>query len=173
MTQLYNPKIEWDQERSTYECKGRFRYKSGYVQACKLGDHEEAHRSNYFSWYDDQDGAFYVPQQPKDRVEFEGGGMRDAQNGKPRFDLLCPERVPYESQYLTRVAKLMGRGAEHYEDRNWEKFADQNALDRARASAFRHFMQWFNGETDEDHAAAVFFNIQATEYVRGRLDGEW
>lgn len=107
------------------------------------------------------------------RQEFDGGGMRDVETGKPRFDLLCPERVPYEHQYLTRVAKLMGRGAEHYEDRNWEQFADDAAYQRARSSAFRHFMQWFNGETDEDHAASIFFNVQAAEYVAGRMRGDW
>lgn len=104
------------------------------------------------------------------RVAFEGGGMRDSQDDKPRFDLLLPELVPYEDQSLTRVARLMARGAEHYEDRNWEKFDDQAALDRARSSAFRHFMQWFSGETDEDHAAAVQFNIQAAEYVQWRME---
>ena len=107
------------------------------------------------------------------RQHFTGGGMRDVETGKPRFDLLCPERVPFEHQYLTRVAKLMGRGAEHYEDRNWEQFADDAAYQRARSSAFRHFMQWFNGETDEDHAASVFFNVQAAEYVAGRMRGDW
>ena len=107
------------------------------------------------------------------RVRFEGGGMRDSQNGKPRFDLLLPERVPYEHQYLTRIARLMAKGAAHYEARNWEKFDDQEALDRAKSSAFRHFMQWFNGETDEDHAAAIFFNVQAVEYIKGRMNGDW
>lgn len=99
--------------------------------------------------------------------------MRDSQDGKPRFDLLMPERVPYDKQYLTRVARLMGRGAEHYEDRNWEQFADEVALERAKASAFRHFMQWLTGQEDEDHAAAIFFNVQAVEYIKGRLNGEW
>lgn len=107
------------------------------------------------------------------RQKFDGGGMRDVETDKPRFDLLCPERVPYEHQYLTRVATLMGRGAAHYEDRNWEQFADDAAYQRARSSAFRHFMQWFNGATDEDHAAAVFFNVQAAEYVAGRIRGDW
>jgi len=37
-----------------------------------------------------------------------------------------------------------------------------------RASAFRHFIKWMKGQTDEDHAAAVFFNIQGAEYVKGR-----
>lgn len=104
------------------------------------------------------------------RVQFEGGGMRDSQTGKPRFDLLIPEGMPFEKQYLTRVARLMAKGADHYEDRNWEKFGDEEALNRAKSSAFRHFMQWFTGETDEDHAASVFFNIQAVEYIKHKLE---
>lgn len=107
------------------------------------------------------------------RTEFEGGGVRDAEEGKPRFDLLLPNRVPYEDQYLTRVARLMTRGAEHYDPRNWEQMEDEAAYERFRSSAFRHFMQWFNHEADEDHAAAIFFNVQGAEYVLGRLAGEW
>lgn len=108
-----------------------------------------------------------------ERAHFEGGGQRDSESGKPRFDLLLPQAVPYEHQMLTRWADLMGRGAEKYDARNWELFADDAALERARSSAFRHFMQWINGEQDEDHAAAVFFNIMATEYIEGKLAGKW
>lgn len=108
-----------------------------------------------------------------ERTQFAGGGQRDTQAGKPRFDLCWPESVPYEDQLLTRFAALMGRGAEKYTDRNWEFFADKVALDRARGSALRHCLQWYNGEVDEDHAAAVIFNIMAAEYVRGILDGRW
>ena len=107
------------------------------------------------------------------RQEFKGGGMRDSQTGKPRFDLLLPEHVPYKDQMLTRWAKHMAAGAERYEDRNWEQFSDWEAYDRAKASAFRHFMQWMNGEQDEDHAAAIFFNVMAAEYVQGRIEGKW
>jgi hypothetical protein len=113
------------------------------------------------------------PEPKPDRVTFSGGGMRDSQVDKPRFDLICPERVPYEHQMLTRLARLLAKGASHYEDRNWEKFDDEDALNRAKSSAFRHFMQWFNSETDEDHAASIFFNVMAAEYVKGRLEGKW
>lgn len=102
------------------------------------------------------------------RAEFEGGMVRDSNAGKPRFDLITPLGVPYEEQLLTRWALLMGRGAEKYEDRNWEKGRGEAVYNRAVESAFRHFMQWLCGETDEDHAAAVLFNIQAAEYFRGR-----
>jgi len=107
------------------------------------------------------------------KTHFAGGGIRDTETGKPRFDLLQPEAVPYEEQMLTRWAALMSRGAERYAARNWEQFSDEAALERAKSSAFRHFMQWFNGEADEDHAAASYFNIMASEYIKGRLEGKW
>ncbi len=117
--------------------------------------------------------AEYVTIDSGQKTEFNGGGVRDTQKGKPRFDLLLPHAVPYREQMLTRWAALMSRGAEKYSDRNWELFADGEALERAKASAFRHFMQWINGEDDEDHAAAVFFNIMAAEYIDGKLEGRW
>lgn len=30
-------------------------------------------------------------------------------------------------------------------------------------------MQWINGETDEDHAAAIIFNIAGAEHVKSKL----
>jgi hypothetical protein len=107
------------------------------------------------------------------RASYGNGGVRDTQAGKPRFDLLLPLNVPYSAQLLTRWAALMGRGAEKYEDRNWEQFADEEALERAKSSAIRHLMQLVNGERDEDHAAAVLFNVMVYEYVRGVLNGDW
>lgn len=104
---------------------------------------------------------------------FEGGGVRDSQAGKARFDLLLPKRVPYAEQLLTRAAAHMARGAEHYGDRNWENMHDEAALERFESSALRHLHQWANGERDEDHAAACYFNLMGAEYVRGILEGKW
>jgi hypothetical protein len=42
-------------------------------------------------------------------------------------------------------------------------------LRRFKASAARHFAQWFYDETDEDHAAAVTFNINGAEFVKGKI----
>jgi len=93
---------------------------------------------------------------------FSTGMVRDTSNNKPRYDLIY---LPM----ITRWAELMARGAKHYGARNWEKASTQEELDRFKESAFRHFIQWFRGDTDEDHAAAVFFNISGVEYVKGRL----
>lgn len=106
------------------------------------------------------------------RSEYASGMVRDSQEGKPRFDLLTPLDTPYKEQLLTRWAELMGRGAEKYGDRNWEKGDGTEEYLRAKGSAFRHFMQWYFGETDEDHAAATLFNIQASEYFKAKLGKE-
>src|SRR5690606_18447714 len=95
--------------------------------------------------------------------------VRDTEEGKPRFDLMVPVGVPYREQMLTRFAALLARGAEKYGDRNWEKGNGQEELNRARSSAFRHFMQWFCGETDEDHASAVFFNVIQVETLKYKM----
>lgn len=103
------------------------------------------------------------------REHFESGMQRDTQDGKPRFDLILPEGIPFEDQILTRFAALMARGAEKYEDRNWEKATGEAEIARGKASAFRHFMQWITGETDEDHAVATFFNIMLVETIQTKL----
>ncbi len=103
------------------------------------------------------------------RVEFESGMVRDTEEGKARFDLLFPLGVPYEAQMLTRFAELMSRGAEKYNARNWEKARGEAELSRYRSSALRHLVQWANGKDDEDHAAAVMFNVMAGETVKYKM----
>lgn len=100
------------------------------------------------------------------RLQFESGMVRDVDNDKPAFDLVIPQGIPYSDLMLTRWAELLRKGAIKYARRNWEKADSDEELDRAKASAFRHFMQWFSGETDEDHAAAVFFNINEVETIK-------
>jgi len=103
------------------------------------------------------------------RAEFASGMVRDTQDGKPRFGLIMPAAVPYREQLLTRFAELMGRGAEKYSSRNWELGSGEEELERAKESALRHLLQWYHGETDEDHAAAVMFNLTSAEYYRWRM----
>lgn len=100
------------------------------------------------------------------RLNFASGMVRDIDDTKPAFDLLIPLGIPYDKLMITRWAELLRKGAIKYAKRNWELADSDEELDRAKASAFRHFMQWFSGETDEDHAAAVFFNINEVETIR-------
>lgn len=106
------------------------------------------------------------------RLEYESGMLRDADNTKARFDLIIPKDIPYDKQLLTRFALLMKRGVEKYSARNWEKANGVDELERFKESAMRHIMQWFCGETDEDHAVAVLFNIMGYETTLYKLNNE-
>ncbi len=95
--------------------------------------------------------------------------QRDTNEGKPRFDLISGLSTKYENTLLYRWAMLLARGAEKYNERNWEKANSVEELNRAKESAFRHFMQWFHGETDEDHSVGACFNINEVEYIMDKL----
>lgn len=97
------------------------------------------------------------------RQEFASGMVRDVQEGKVRYDLV------YSGPMLARWAALLTRGADKYSADNWMMADGPAELARFRASAARHFAQWMNGERDEDHAAAVMFNLNGAEYVRERM----
>jgi len=106
----------------------------------------------------------FVTKDSGERVDYPSGMRRDTQAGKPRYSLLKPV-LPM----LKRYVELLTRGAEKYGDSNWTLANSQEELDRFKDSAFRHFMQWFNGETDEDHASATTFNMWAAETVEAKL----
>lgn len=97
------------------------------------------------------------------RESYDSGMVRDTQDGKPRYDLI-------DEPMLTRWAELMARGAEKYGENNWRLANSEEELQRFKASGFRHFIQWIRGDTDEDHAAAILYNIAAAEYVKKRLE---
>lgn len=97
------------------------------------------------------------------RVDFKSGMRRDADDNKPRYDLIY-------RPMLKRWAELMARGAKKYGENNWKLANSQEELNRFKASAFRHFIQWMDNELDEDHASAILFNVAAVEYVLERLD---
>jgi hypothetical protein len=98
-----------------------------------------------------------------ERTTFASGMVRDITGDKTMYDLV------YEGPMLKRWAELLTRGAKKYTKNNWKLAAGQAELDRARESACRHFAQYMQGATDEDHAAAVFFNLNLMEYIKDRL----
>jgi hypothetical protein len=104
-----------------------------------------------------------------EHAQYDSGMRRDTEAGKPRFDLIRTKLQPYEEQMIYRYAMLLARGAEKYSARNWEEGDSEVELDRAKSSLLRHTEQLIAGETDEDHAAAVWFNTQAIEYFRWRI----
>lgn len=105
------------------------------------------------------------------RQEYPSGMRRDTQAGKSDPASVIVVGMPYEDQMLTRFGALMARGADKYGRLNYQVAATEEELDRFHQSAFRHFVQWITGETDEDHAAAVWFNILAAEMVKWKLGG--
>ena len=111
----------------------------------------------------------YVTKDSGKRQNYDSGMRRDTQEGKPRFDLLEALCMPYEERILTRWGRLMERGAEKYGSRNWEQADSKEELERFRASLYRHFMQYFAGEEDEDHMTAVLFNLNAVETLKYKL----
>lgn len=91
------------------------------------------------------------------KAKYEGGYQRDTAEGKLRYDLIPPE-------LLKRLAQHYTKGAELYGDSNWKLASDQKGRDRFFQSAYRHFMQWVEGQEDEDHAIACVWNIFAHEW---------
>ena len=109
------------------------------------------------------------------RLEIESGMRRDVTTGKTNYLLV---RV---GPMLKRWADQLTRGDVKYdkdrkpgEPRNWTLANGPAELERFQESAARHFEQWLAGEDDEDHAAAVFFNINGAEYVKQKMgEPEW
>jgi hypothetical protein len=99
------------------------------------------------------------------REVFSGGMVRDTTEGK--IDWWRVRIGPM----LRRWAVHLTKGNDKYPDvkpmtPNWTLAEGEAEMLRFKASADRHFAQWFNGDTDEDHAAAVIFNINGYEYVK-------
>lgn len=105
----------------------------------------------------------FVTKDSGQRQEFSTGMVRDVQTDKPRYDLL-------DRAMLKRWAGLMARGAQKYGEENWRKAETEEEMKRFKSSAMRHLFQWLDGETDEDHAAAVLFNVSGAEMVKTKLE---
>jgi|ERR1035437_2110461 hypothetical protein len=100
-----------------------------------------------------------------EREQFQSGMVRDTQSGKPRYDLI-------DRAFLKRWAGLMARGAVKYGEENWRQAASEAELKRFQASAVRHMFQWLDGDTTEDHAVAVAFNLAGAEMVKSKMKPE-
>ena len=96
------------------------------------------------------------------REEFAGGMVRDTTEGKINWALTA------DGPMLRRWAIHLTNGAKKYDKRNWLLADGAEEYERAKESAFRHFLQWYLGERDEDHAAATIFNLNEAEYIRDK-----
>lgn len=104
------------------------------------------------------------------RQDYPTGMRRDLQTGKPRFDLCIANDQKYNESLFGRWAALMGRGAEKYGEHNWELSSTIEEFRRFKASLYRHFEQFIHGEEDEDHAAAICFNLNAMIRLMAKLN---
>lgn len=98
------------------------------------------------------------------REEHHGGAVRDTANGKGRYELVSPLA-------MKRLALTLERGVEKYSARNWEKGIP---LGRFLDAALRHSNQYLEGNRDEDHLSAAFWNLMCAIHteemiIRGLL----
>lgn len=108
----------------------------------------------------------FVVKDSGERQEFASGMVRDVTEGKTDFGLVL------DGPMFWRWAVHLTKGAVKYAKRNWMLASGDAERDRFKESALRHFLQWYKGDTDEDHAAAVLFNINGYEYVKEQQEQE-
>lgn len=111
----------------------------------------------------------YVTKDSGERKTYASNMVRDTDEGKPLYTLLRSSFIPREETMFHREAMLMTRGAQKYGKQNWELADSVEELERFKESACRHFEQWLSGEVDEDHAAAIRFNVRAYEEIKAKM----
>lgn len=101
------------------------------------------------------------------RVTYSSGSMRDPGEGKIKWS-----RITY-GPMMRRWAQHLTTAEAKYPDKapgvpNFSLIESEEEFFRYKESAFRHFMSWWNDETDEDHASACFFNINGVEIIKDK-----
>lgn len=105
----------------------------------------------------------FVTKDSGGRRLFDSGMQRDVTVGKIDYTYCL------QGPLLDRWAQLMERGAVKYTRDNWMQANGPEELARFEQSALRHMIQYLRGDRDEDHAAAIIFNLNGAEYVRDRM----
>lgn len=103
-----------------------------------------------------------------ERAKFASGMVRDTGAGKVRYNRVLTGPM------FKRWAAHLQKGAQKYPDvapgvANWTLADGPDELQRFQESALGHLIAWLDGERDEDHAAALFFNVNGAEYVREKM----
>jgi hypothetical protein len=102
-----------------------------------------------------------------ERVTYASGSMRDPSTGKIKWS-----RITF-GPMMRRWATHLTNAEVKYPDPlpgvpNFTLIETDEEYQRYKESAFRHFMSWFHDEMDEDHASAVFFNINGVEIIKDK-----
>lgn len=98
------------------------------------------------------------------REAFASGMVRDTADDKTDYSLAL------DGPMFDRWAVHLTKGAKKYAKRNWMKASGEEEYNRFKESALRHFLQWYRGDRDEDHAAAIYFNVNGAEYTKEKID---
>lgn len=98
------------------------------------------------------------------RESFDSGMVRDTEDGKVDYSLVL------DGPMFKRWAAHLTKGAQKYAPRNWMKATGEAEYERFKRSFLRHAVAYLEGARDEDHAAAMIFNINGMEYVRDYRD---
>jgi hypothetical protein len=103
-----------------------------------------------------------LPEPPDGNViRLASGVVRSNDDGKPDYTLVDTHMHERWARHMTANADEKGRN-------NWKLAHTDEDLHRFLASAWRHFVAFQRGDTDEDHAAALLFNVAGAEHVRRR-----
>lgn len=97
-------------------------------------------------------------------IKYPSGFERGVEDGKVMAHLV------YDGPMLDRYAKHLTGHRDATTESNWLKAETPEEMARFRRSAARHFHAWMRGDQDEDHAAALWFNINGYEHVRTKLE---
>jgi hypothetical protein len=94
------------------------------------------------------------------RQGFDSGSVRDTDEGKGQ-----PSRI--STLFLRKLAIHTQKGLSKYGDRNWEK---GQPLSRYIDSMQRHLWSVQEGQDDEDHVAALAWNVMAFVHTKIMID---
>lgn len=95
-----------------------------------------------------------------DAVTQPSGVNRSDDSGKINYALI------YDGPMIDRWAIHLTNAIPKRGKRNWMLGTTPEDMERFMESFIRHSRQYIRGDVDEDHAAAMFFNINGVEYVR-------
>jgi hypothetical protein len=95
-------------------------------------------------------------------VTHESGMVRSDDTGKPDYTTIGLD-------FLERLAVHMTANIESKGYNNWLNASTGEDVARAKRSIWRHLIAYMRGETDEDHAMALVYNVMVCEHARSQL----
>lgn len=117
---------------------------------------------------DDHGNTVFEVKDSGERQQFASGSLRDTTTGKTDFSRAL------DGPLFERLAVHLTKAEVKYPDYapgkpNWTLISTEEELVRYRKSAVRHFIQWYRGDTDEDHFAATVFNLNGVEFIKQKM----